>query len=165
MLVLVYDEDLLYDVKIMSELWLPGTKAVPDLDNVFDMMEFQQSEIDLKSEYDEQLEFALAAAEILTEVIKSMRREERSVTLTTQLAVIQSHEKQDTHIFVKDVGVIGDVADANVVLLGEKTAPLFAIEMDVSHFFRPDNPDDTDLVLAKGNVPISHVRYIERIAG
>lgn len=145
----------------MSELWLPKSSSNPDIENVFDLMEVFQEGIENREAYEDKIMLARQAAISLARIIKRLEDEQRAVCLETQLAVVRSTEHEDHHIVVKDVGVIGDLTDANVIQLGEHVPMSLAMELDVTHFFNPADPDESDIILTSGNVPITHVNYIE----
>lgn len=125
-------------------------------------MEFFQDDLRTYEDRESRLFFAQEAAKSLALMVKDLNSTDRSVSLMTQLAVVRSTEDRDRHIVVEEVGVIGDISNVNVILMGEKVPTALALEMDITYFFKRESPEDTDNVFTLGNIPITHIEYIER---
>ncbi len=148
----------------MTELWVPGTTLNPDPNNLFDMMEIFQSEIDRESSRQRQINTAILAARSLAATLEKLSPEDKAVSLVAQFAIIDSMEHADSYMVVENVGMIGGIKDINCVSLGERLPLSISLNLDIEYLFPPSNPDDADLRLSTGNVPINRVSYIEQDA-
>lgn len=128
------------------------------------MMELFQSEIDQEHSHERQINLAIMAARSLAATLEELPGEERAVSLVAQFAIIDSVEQADTFAVVENVGMVGGIKDINCVSLGERLPLSVSLNLDIEHLFSVSDPDDGDLVLTTGNVPINRVDYIEKVA-
>lgn len=150
----------------MSELWIPGTTEHPDPTNVFDMMELFQDEIKWQFDSEYRMVTAMNATRALSQTLKSMKPEERRVSVSTSFAVIDDTSQAELSgvIIEHDVGVLGEVVDINCISIGARLPMSFALQMDIERIFPIDRPANDDIIFSTGNVPISRVAFIEQIA-
>lgn len=148
----------------MSELWVPSTTDMPDPTNLFDMMELFQEEIDNQRTREARLQTAIMAAKSLAHTLRTQSFEDKSISLVTDFAIVDSIEEEGTGAVVRDIGIIGEIRDVNCISLGERLSLSVALALDIAYLFPPQDPSEGDMLLSTGNVPISKVRYIERTA-
>lgn len=148
----------------MSELWVPSTTDMPDPTNLFDMMELFQEQIDQALTREARFQTAIIAAKSLAHTLRSQSFEDKSISLVTDFAIVDSIEEEGSGEVMRDVGIIGEIRDINCISLGERLTLSVALALDIAYLFPPEEPEEAGLILSTGNVPISKVRYIERSA-
>ena len=146
----------------MTELWVPNTSTKFDPDNLFDSMVVFQKEIDHETREERKINVAEVALHSLREKFGDMRDKEWSLSLTTELATIDSTSGQDSFAVVERIGVIGNIDDLCAMRLMRFQIPIsLSLKLDIESVFHVDNPDDFNILLASGKVPLNRVSYIE----
>ena len=146
----------------MTELWIPNTSAGYDPDNLFDSMVAFQSKIDHEASDERKICVAEVALCSLRKRFGDMHDKEWSLSLTTELATIDSTSGQNSFAVVERIGMIGSIDDLCAIRLLRFKIPIsLSLQLDIESVFHVDDPDNSNILLASGKVPLNRVSYIE----
>lgn len=145
----------------MSELWIPETDKVPNIDNMYDMMLVMQEALLGMESSDDRIKHARFAIDALGAHFDRMEAERRSVAMHAQTALYEHDEESIRMVY--DIGIRGEISSIKYVHLANLQFGL-SLSVDTSETFSPLDPDACEPTQLELVAPITGVQYIETLA-
>lgn len=148
----------------MSELWMPRKGKVPNISNLYDLMEHYQEVLDEIKHYEEKIRMAHFVTDALYAAFSRLEPARREVTVVTDLAIFDDTEEENAVGIASNIGLTGSLALIQCVEYDEVLPMSLTLELDVMHAFSPQDPDINELIVNSASAPIASVQYIETLA-
>ncbi len=148
----------------MSELWIPQPSKLPDITNIFDLMLVFQEQLDFEKESATKMLLAKTAVMSLARHVKELHVTERSISLVTDTAIVDTEPELTNGQRVDTIGIVGIMQDVHGISIGESLPLSISLDINVLRTFSVIDPDDQSYNLQTAITPISRVHYIERLA-
>lgn len=145
----------------MPSLWIPQSNKVPDVNNLFDMaLVFQQTIVEQETQ-DDKIAAARLALESLGTHFNLMDKEERELSLETELALYLPD--QETMRMVYDIGMRGELSGISFMHIGNISVGL-TLGIETTETFSPRDPSSCEPTSMWLSAPIQAINYIEQAA-
>lgn len=145
----------------MSELWLPQPQNKPDVSSIYDMMLVFQEDLDSKETRDDKIVAATFAVLTLAKCLRELDEDQKQISLTTELAILDGTEYPQKFNIVRSVGMRGMLDDIHGISMGSSLPLTISLGIDAISLFSIDEPDRVDYVMTNAKAPINKVHYIE----